>query len=122
MIAFDNIVVSKDDWQVILRYDGDGYFGKYDPDPDDPESDNPMVRLIVRNKNREGKNQDVPNASYATCLLAKDPHDKLTECAKFVLEYILKEPVKDAILMQKLKFIHLHRGKPRIDMFFEKGD
>jgi hypothetical protein len=122
LIAFDNIVVSKDGWQVILRYDGDGYSGKYDPDPDDPESDRPMVRLVVRNKNSEGKYQDVPNASYATYLLATDAHNKLAECAKFVLEYILKEPVKDAILMRKLQFIHLHRGKPRIDMPFEKGD
>ena len=122
MIAFDRVAVSKKDWQVVLSFEGLGFSGSYDPDLDDPESDQPVLTMTVRQQNVHGKFVTVPHGVFQTYILATDPHEFVKECAVFALNYILAAPAKDKSLFQKVAYLHRYKGKPRIDIPYRKDD
>jgi len=122
LIAFDRVAVSKKGWQVVLSYEGLGYSGKFNPDPEEPESDQPVLTMTVRQQNAQKRYDTVPFGVFQTYILATDSHKFVEDCANFALDYILESPAKDKTLFQKVSYLHRYKGKPRIDIPYHRDD
>jgi len=115
---FEPITISKNDWRVVLSYDGEGYSGPYRQGKDPVSKDvmdDPMVRYTVFKK-VGGKFVPVKDATRVTYLRATDSPDILQQAAVILVQECVnyKDEMPLRMFWDKLATIHLHRKQARL--------
>jgi len=86
-VAFEEIVVTREEVSVVLEYIGEGYCEEYNPK--DPK-DEPLVRFTVY---KDGEQMD--DASYCTTISIRTDRKKLEKVAETIMDEVWPEIVAE---------------------------
>lgn len=120
MLEFEPISIKNKDTKLVLDWDGKGYSGVYKPDPEEPESDSPLLRMTFFKKDFT-KWFPIPYSQLQTYLIATDPRKQLEKAAAFLMDTFAKSKQDEwtPLYFKQLAYCHIHNGKPRIQVPFD---
>jgi hypothetical protein len=123
MLEFEPIKIKNKDLMLVVDWDGNGYSGVYNPDPDEPESDSPLLRMTFFKRSYTVWNA-IPYSRLQTYLIATDPRDQLTEAAEMLFKIVSKsnELELDPLYFKQLAYCHIFNGKPSVKIPLDTKD